>query len=534
MDYDEARRVSQSLALEPFIQAFIDDYQLPEVPGVPRQTVIFFPGGAGCGLKRSLLPHDPASFQDPATFESVWLDCGTLLGKVKLLGLVRTPTGYDDAQRHIVVAGETVRYEGKNPYAGFIAWCGARNIDLLVYPYDWRRSFDEVARFFVDDFIPVFRSKVGQACGGANPLARFTLIGHSQGGMLVNWLLRHHHDDLHCPGQTWERAITVATPFYGYANQMPRWYTGESMLNVCGIDDVVRIISSTSSFYTFNFLDAQTYAANAAGLSSDGPYSLPTYPCIDVGAKTAADDYVATRLGNANESYRRYPESNETGFDEAELASGRDIQRTLAAPIADAALSSKFFNVRGVRTSGPARTLLRDTPGTIQWGWIEGAYNAGTPQVYDDTSMPGDGVMPAWTARLLRTVAAEATDNVATVDIGDDEHAFIMDSAPIQDALADLLHVPRAIGVAPAFVEKPAVATKEQALDFIRDMHRHLARQAVDPVKATREQIRAYLAPYGKPVLEAIARRVFIEMFRAELPEAPPGAGRRSPHGRGP
>ena len=130
--------------------------------------------------------------------------------------------GFRDEGDHIVVAERPSACSARSPHGGFSSWCANNNTDLFVFEWDWRRRLDETATFFVRKFLPFFRTRVMNA-GLADPLATFSLVGHSFGGMVVNQILRSNDPML----ASLKSAITVATPFYGYAGQMHRWFEGE-------------------------------------------------------------------------------------------------------------------------------------------------------------------------------------------------------------------------------------------------------------------------------------------------------------------
>lgn len=504
MKYEEARDVAQLADLDCAIDEFIAEYRKSRRPPEERQTVILFPGGAGCQLKRSPDKYPSGDITNPSTYDYVWLNCLTFIGAALFLRMERSKDGvYMEADQHIIIASGSVQLFGETPYDDFIDWCRPRGIDLFVYGYDWRRPFEDCARFFVMKFLPHFQKRVIEGCS-TNPLAKLSLLGHSLGGMLVNWILRNHHDEIEKIGH-WHRAVTVATPFYGYAEQMPRWFAGQWPLNFLGTEEVVRVISSFPAFYTVNFLDMETYDHNKELLEADPSYPLADYPSRDhANPSLRVDPYNP----GINEDLVRYPTQKKTGFDMAELGRALKVFQSLAAPIVDASLSTKFFNIRGVLPNP-------DTHGSTRWGWIDPDFD---PDVDDSPiflheDVPGDGTQPAWTARL----ASLPRDNVINA-IGDDvEHTFIMNATVVLEKLAGVFDVPKEVREErPKREDRPAIASSAVAMDFIRDLHDHFKDRPLKSLKDADEEVQSYLVSRGRSrySISSIARRILIDLAR--------------------
>src|SRR5262249_49907749 len=154
-----------------------------------------------------------------------------------------------------------------------------KGIDWYIFPWDWRRAPDTAGAFFLQKFLPHFRDRVMQECNNADPLADCSLIGHSFGGMVVNWTLRQNDPLL----AYLRAAITVATPFYGYGGQLHRWFEGESLLNGpfnWWRPGIIKAICSFPGCYALHFMSQETYAASEPGLKGDA-YPLSVYPSLD-------------------------------------------------------------------------------------------------------------------------------------------------------------------------------------------------------------------------------------------------------------
>jgi hypothetical protein len=110
-------------------------------------------------------------------------------------------------------------------YAGFISWCHSSDIDLFVFGWDWRRSSEAAADFFLNRFLPAFDSLATIAGCSPHPLDNFWPIGHSFGGMAVKQIVNQSANQY---VQRMKRAITVGSPFYGYGGQVHRYFKGDT------------------------------------------------------------------------------------------------------------------------------------------------------------------------------------------------------------------------------------------------------------------------------------------------------------------
>jgi len=418
--------------LEASIKTFISTYNLfsalAESEGkiLARQTLFLFPGGTASKLWRAKTAWDPAG---PATqtfnYEIVFGDPITLLGgAARDLKMHKTATGaYRDKGNRVVIADGVIELFGVSPYLLFQAWCFLKKIDLFVFPWDWRRSVDEVGAFFVNTFLPYFQERVATDCNNADPLADYSLIGHSAGGMVANWLLRNV-DPL--PGII-RKVITVAAPFYGYGHQLHRWFEGDSVFNVGGLytTAMTRVLSSLPGCYSWNFLPLDFYDANQGLFQQDDlAYQLPNYPSVDLAdPNTPVDTYDPQPPGH------RYPTFAQTGFDTNELAKARTLFDALSSPLS-MAQAAMFVNIRG-------DTNENNTLDTTTWNEVPPI--APTP-IADTSLTAGDGTQPAWSTRDVG-LAQHFPGNVITVK-GSAPHIFMMDSPKTIDQIAAVLGIP--------------------------------------------------------------------------------------------
>lgn len=432
MSYDSVRMGEQMRILDPSIDAFIDRYNLfsleAELAGVvpARQTVFLLAGGMASKLKRAKKAWDPSG---PASqlfnYDTVFGDVPSLLGgAARDLRMHKTTAGqHRDKGNRVVIADGIVNLFGITPYVLFTAWCFSKKIDCFVFPWDWRRSVDEIGTFFVERFLPHFQERVQTECNNADPLADYSLIGHSAGGMVVNWLLRNV-DPL--PG-TVRKLITVAAPFYGYGRQLHRWFEGESTFNVGGIftDGIIKALSSFPGCYAWNFLPLDFYEANQALFLNDDPaYRLLSYPSLDSVTLDPVDTYDPQPEG------QRYPTFAQTGFDADELSNAKALFAELTSPLS-AAQAAMFVNIRGDTT---ANNTLDETT----WRVLPPI----APSPIGDASLtPGDDVQPVWSTRDIG-LFNQVPGNVITLKGSDTTHMFIMDSAQVMTEIAAVLGIP--------------------------------------------------------------------------------------------
>jgi pimeloyl-ACP methyl ester carboxylesterase len=395
MSYDSTRDSEQLRLIDASINDFVQRYNNSSVPLANRRTVILFPGGMGSKLMRATKPYvdnaPPQQFQ----YDTVWLTPETLIFNQALLLEMHQPQPgeYRDKDDQIIVADGSVELLGVGPYSGFTAWCDLTGIDWFIFGWDWRRPLHDAALFFVQIFLPHFRQRIINECNGADPLTNFSLIGHSFGGMVVNWILRDNAQSV----ANVNKVITVATPFYGYAGQVHRWSEGEKLLNGpfdIFKEEIKKVISSLPACYSLHFMDYATYLLNQAALAGDPNYPLATYPSRDKATQVVADPYNPQPNGN----YVRYPPQGITGFNPVELANGANIVGHLCS-LMPVNLAPKFFNLRGVLTAN-------ETIGTTTWDWLTPPQFKEEP-IADVAIVPGDDTQPAWSARLVTLPAAQ-------------------------------------------------------------------------------------------------------------------------------
>lgn len=425
MSYDSTRISEQLRVLEPEIVNFIVRYNTSNGPagGGPRQTLFIFPGGMASRLVRARTAFQPVGPPNQVfAYDEVWLNPITFLGGARDLKMTRVgPGDYRDKFNKIIVADGLVNLFGVTPYIGFTAWCALKKIDYFVFPIDWRRSAHDVGDMFINDFLPYFQNLVMAGCNNADPLASFSLIGHSAGGLVVNWALRSGAPIM----ATLDKVITVATPFYGYGGQLHRWFEGEKLLNgFFGVfkQGIIRAICSFPGCYEWMFLPHSTFLAEQAALAADPKYPLASYPSVDFATGAIADPY--------GPGGGRYPPPSASGFDAVELATAAALVTFLSSPLTQAQ-ANQFWNIR-------ADTLGGNTLNTTTWKLVPPT----EPSPITDTSVTaGDGCQPAWTARHI-DLDALAAGHVITIKSSLAAHATVMSLPKTINAIAGILGIP--------------------------------------------------------------------------------------------
>ncbi len=427
MSYGTTRDSEQLRMFDASIDRFTWRYNRSNGPANgPRRTVFLFPGGMGSALMRADTPYvDGMPTSQSFRYHQVWLTPGTFLGDVLDLKLKKVNGKHRDKGKRIIVADGSISFLGCTPYDGFAKLCKRKGIDYFVVGWDWRRRIDRIGSFFLKKFLPYFQEKVKNACNNADPLEAFSLVGHSAGGMVVNWILRKHDSAQY----NLLRAITVCTPFYGYGGQIRRWFEGEPYFNYLGKKKIIKVLSSMPSCYSFQFLSGKTWQDNQVDLGQDPEplYQLKEYPSRDKATQDDADPYNPTSNGDL----RRYPSANASGFDMNELGKAKAIVELLADPLSQE-LGQKFVNIRG-------DTLANKTLGSIYWDWVPSTWVPGDASpITNDQKVRGDDTQPAWSARHVG-LAKDFPGNVKAVKGSDVAHMFTLNSPTTLGTLAPFL-----------------------------------------------------------------------------------------------
>src|SRR6185312_3952044 len=109
------------------------------------------------------------------------------------------------------------------------------------------------------------------------------------------------------------------------------------------------------------------------------------------------------------------------GFNTNFLNAGKLVYQAFAAPLAGPKANA-FYNIRGATKS---------TVGGITWATLTAPYTIGTspsPIVDNPVLVPGDGVQPAWTTKLLALPAGHCKTITSNID-----HVFMMEYPATQN-----------------------------------------------------------------------------------------------------
>jgi pimeloyl-ACP methyl ester carboxylesterase len=419
-DYGTGRAAAYTLRLRTALEEFASQYGMNGEISNKRRTIFLFPGGLGSQLMRA----DQSFPHVPSLYDKVWLDAEALVGDAPdATRLAMLPGGVDSEQKYVIADGCVNipgPYDLVHPYATFSQWCLENNIDLFIFGWDWRRSVQDAADFFLKIFLPMFDARFGART--PHPLDHFSLVGHSAGGMVIKAILDATADQY---VQRVQRAITVATPFYGYGAQIHQYLKGSSLVPLLP-SVTAKIVSSMPGGYEYLYLDHQTYRTNKDALANDQDgYDLAAYPSMDRDdPNLVADPYDAQPDDNG---MVRYPLHH--GFESSLLYRAKVVARRVSSPLTDPAIAGKFYNIRGVQ-------VVNNTVVSQTWGRISPDFDPDhDPDPIVDIKGPGDGTQPAWTTRLLGLPAG----HVFTI-VGDDiKHQTMMQLPSIQKKIAELL-----------------------------------------------------------------------------------------------
>src|SRR5215471_16430746 len=167
MTYQTERDAEELRYLNDEITHFISRY-VSNLSNTNRKTIILFPGGMGSQLMRATtqVQNGPPYF-----YNVVWLDCSILLS---FSAVNLQMNGDIDLNNQIIIPDGPVE-NPLPPYDGFIIWCELKQIDYLIFGWDWRRDLSLNADFFLNIFMPRFEQRVANLT--PNPLQHLSLVG---------------------------------------------------------------------------------------------------------------------------------------------------------------------------------------------------------------------------------------------------------------------------------------------------------------------------------------------------------------------
>ncbi len=435
MSYDSARKKEIRDAHDRHIEEFARGYKRN------RPTILFLPGGMGSQIDRS----DEAYAGDaslPFKYDPIWVDPGIVFDKEALQ--LEIESNSHDIGNHICVPNGPLRYLLK-PYNATEDYFRDKDFNYLVFGYDWRRPLLESADF-LRSFLKQLKSRV-QYLWQENPLPNTTILCHSMGGLVAKVFL-------HCvfkPNtkaadvRKWMcRLVTVATPFYGTANHMTRYYKGQKVLNTLyKANNLARLTATFPGPYVLMFLDAKSYDQYA------GDLEIRRYPVRDAqNPDMQADPFNQNLFG-------RYP----PWVSPDHLNQATRMRKIIIRPLPEA-VADCVFHIRARRQ----KTWVE-----LKWKAVKGAsFNPNK----DDSPITGkngegDGTVPFWSARLAQVPDGQVF-NLKKAK----KHQELLEHTETLKVISRLVEqdkMPKTIKVLDKSLGSPRVSTKAAA-QFIEDV----------------------------------------------------------------
>jgi pimeloyl-ACP methyl ester carboxylesterase len=437
MDYETARDREITIAYDALIEDLVDQNFRAGM-----DTIVLLPGGMGSQLDQSRRPFSGKATQDLGPYDPIWVDLGLLFDR-DARGLEIEADGRDKGGHIVRPSGPIHFFTFFEPYAAPAKHFQRLGYNFIVFPYDWRRPLTESADY-LERFLRRLGSRVEQR-RGENPLPRTTLLCHSMGGLVAKVFMHRAFSATAGPAQhdkLYRRIITAGTPFYGTSTHVQRYYRGEELLSRVGysVKEMTRIVGSLPGPYVLNYLDRKTFQSAGAVLG------LPRYPMRDDNVANEADPLDPANVSN---------------FGGVANADHMDLARRTFAVInkpLNKGLIDRVFSIRG-GTSQP-------TAMSVEQRWSKtanGAYRA--PEAL--AVGPGDGTVPAWSARLAQT-ETDAPNHVFDPPTAND-HQTLLENGQVLDAIEhaivnDAFPPPT---LAPSIVEPAARSSREEVAQLM-------------------------------------------------------------------
>ena len=373
MGYETTRRDEIKTAYDYHIEEFARSYKRN------RPTILLLPGGMGSQIDRSKKPYI-GNMASAFKYDPIWMDPGIVFDK-EALQLEILPNNHD-LGNHICIPNGPLRFLFK-PYKATEDYFRDKDFNYIVFGFDWRRSIRESAGF-LHFFLKQLKGRVIDLWQ-EDPLPDTTILCHSMGGLVAKVFLHRvfKQNKTSADVRKWmSRLVTVATPFYGSATHMTRYYKGQKPLNtIYTPKKLARLTGTIYGTYILMLLDKKTYARNADKLEID------RYPVRDAqNPEREADPFDPILIG-------RYP----GWVEKKHLAHAIEMRKITTRPLPDAVVD-RVFHIRAIR----GKTWVE-----LQWQSINGAaFNPDT----DDSPISGqygndgggDGTVPFWSARLVQ------------------------------------------------------------------------------------------------------------------------------------
>ena len=385
MTYNKIRNRAIRDALGRRIEDFARRYR----PGSP--TVVLIPGGMGSQLDRSQRRYRGKAGAPLERYDPVWMDYGILFDNDALE--LEMTNAERDVGDHIIIPDGPLdffvnAYDGTKQF--FEVDCGW---NYICFGYDWRRPITEWSSY-LEYFLKRLNARVKQI-KGEFPLPTTTLLCHSMGGLVATAFLHRLANSTRYQSSEFDkwlyRVVTVATPFYGTSTHIRRYYKGQSALNwIYGATTVARIAGSLPGPYILMFLDRMTYQRDGSELNKS-KFPLKRYPMREAGNEDVeVDPYGSTAT-------TRYPLWVQSSY----LRKAKEIRSRITNRLPDE-IAERVFHIRSGLVTMPIEQVWRSVNGSA----FNPDRNSHPIHKSSKELGPGDGTVPAWSARLASTPLA--------------------------------------------------------------------------------------------------------------------------------
>jgi pimeloyl-ACP methyl ester carboxylesterase len=391
----------RAMAYEEYRKSMLESYYSGQLTSFvsqfdpKRKTIFLLPGGMASQLVKSDQAYPT---QDPNFFDyQAWLGLQTFSpGNARYLQIGKDLA--DDGQ-FVVGSHGPICFIGLTPYDKLI-WRAKDNWNLFIFAFDWRRSIDESAEYFMS-FIRNFRDQVRQEFE-YDPLPDVTLLSHSMGGLVLAYAL-HDPDFSALPIKQY---MAIAANFYGWPAHQIKYYMGQPIFNdTWGVGKVTHLIGSLPGGYSLMTMPTAIFARVG------GKLGLKDYPVRDKKTNVARDPYDPA-WGS------RWPRWVQQDYLQKNIATLTRITDPF-----DNAVASRFFSVRS--------TLNDSTPVGLLWEDICGSnYSPGSDDPITKVNGKGDGVIPYWSA-----FHAETPDKNWRCLKHAKDHVFLLEHSEVLDLI---------------------------------------------------------------------------------------------------
>lgn len=401
MNYPVWRKHAIRNIYDSTINEFVKCYQCG------RPTIVLLPGAMGSHLERSTEAYQRNQVPSltKLNYEVVWFDINTLI--FGLLPSLRIENNGRDRDNRVVVADGPLR-DIYIPYNETERFFKDRDVNYIVFGYDWRRPIDDSAKllkYFLTRLKKLVFKKFKE-----DPLPNLTLLAHSMGGLVAKIFL---HKVGNIDGWI-KQLITVATPFYGTSTHQQRYFIGLDILDGYNIQrkEMASITASLPGPYNLMFLPKPIFKEYKSEIG------LNRYPIRNSKGDAGADPY-------DEKSLRLYPDK---WISSTYLVTAREIYNIIAEPFPDD-VAQRVYNIRSVHN--------KETPVELVWHPLPEDFDPDEEESPDDESAvriphespvkvhtrgSGDGTVPAWSAYHISVPGENRKELTNSKD-----HAFLME-----------------------------------------------------------------------------------------------------------